>query len=350
MTLAATKIQIETAMMDSDNYMVRQDAIANHMQLWQNCGVKTFDGKDANNVPIDGAIIPIQKNQQFLVESFNLWKGVLADMLGPVVQSSSEAVTREEVIARNEVRDAITNSYLSKIADSVSEVYRVIQELATQNNQPVTIQGGFLEQAKRQKQIQELQGIYQLAKDSGLNTQGFAYEFLLLSDLEEDIKNRVMQTFNVDPNASPFVVELKNTIQQAKDVLAQKDQQIAILRTQASQRLERQSEYVAMTERVARMKISFEQWKQETKDAQQARLELMKNALAEGRMDVALQALDAMERRDGLLLAQQSVDSIVNAGDAEYSSLSNDMNIATQPTNMNFNAQPNGAMTPAGWG
>lgn len=355
MTLAATKLQIHTAMMDDDNYLVQSDAITNHMQLWQNAGVKTYDSKDSNGQPIQ-APTPIPKDTSSLIQTFQLWKDTLADMLGPVVQSSSEAVTREEVLARNEIRDAITNNYLSRIADSISEVYRILQEFLTQRDSPVVIQGGYLEQVKREKQISELTGIYQLAKESGLNTQGFAYEFLMLADLDKDVKERVMQTFNADPNASPFVQELKQTIEQGKQLLQQKDQQIAVLRTQATQRLERQSEYVAMVERTKRMELAFKQWQQEAKDAQQGRLEFMKAALANGNIEQALQALDAMERRDSLVLAQDAVQHLVNQANSIYTGATEQMvdGAAEQPAPIDFSQMSQqtavGARTPSGWG
>jgi hypothetical protein len=336
MTLAATKIQIQTAMMDDDNYIVPQDAISNNFNMWQNAGVKIYSSKDGNGMEISPPA-PIQKNPQFLIEAFSTWQSVLSSMLGNIVQSSSEAVTREEVIARNEIRDAITNSYLTKMSDSISRIYSLIKEFSDyaktrliQPAEPVVIQGGYLEQVKREKQKAELMGIYQLAKESGLNTQGFSYELLGLADLDVDVKERIRQTFSADPNASPALQAEKAKAAQLEQALQQKEQHIAILRTQASQRLERQSEYVAMVERTKRMELAFKQWQQETKDAQQARLEFMKSALAQGNIEQALKAMDAMERRDSLVLAQTEVQDMINSNNQAYGTASEQVAEAAQ--------------------
>ena len=179
--LAATKIQIRNATSDDDNYMVSIDAISNSEGGWQdgwrNSGVKTYDHRDANNEQIEQPITPIPHDNDFLIKSMELWKGVTADLLGPVVQSSSEAVTREEVLARNEVRDAIANIYLSYVADSLSECYRLIKMLEGGDNSKVVVQGGFLEEAKSNKFVQEIMTVYNLAKEKARWLSNFRHRF-----------------------------------------------------------------------------------------------------------------------------------------------------------------------------
>jgi hypothetical protein len=318
MVLAATKVNIQTAAADDDNYLAPIDSIKNHLKLWTHSGIKTYDSKDANGQAIS-APAPIPHDLQGLTAVFETWKNVISSMLGPVVQSSSEAITREEVLARNEVRDAITNAYLSKIADSIAQVYMVMQQFMTMQPVPEPkIIGGFMDTVKRNVQKQELMQIYNLAKESGLNTQGFVNEFVRLGDLGQDIKARLTQTFQQDPFKSPLTEQLQNTINQLQQTIVANQQQIAVLRTQASQRLERQDSYVSMVERTKRMDIEFKQWQQETRDTQAARMELMKDLLAKGNLPGALEALKTIEERDRHVLTDPNVQQSIAAGDLVF--------------------------------
>lgn len=295
--LAATKLQIRTAMSDDDNYMVSADAISNHKGTWRNAGVKTFDSIDVNGNPIQQPVIPITHDNAFLINAVNLWKNITADLLGPVVQSSSEAITREEVLARNEVRDAIANTYLQNISDSVSEVYRVIQGMTTGNNEPVIVQGGFLEAVQRSKTLNQIVQIYQLAKDSGLNAQGFVLEILANSALPMSMKQRTGQLLMQDPYASPAIKQAQTQIQKLNQTIDQQQKKIAILQIQATQRLERQAEWTASQERIARFETMFKQWQQENKDIQEARMELMRRLLDNGDYQGAMSMVRAIQQQ-----------------------------------------------------
>lgn len=296
MTLAATKLQIRTATSDDDNYMMEDQALADNEELWRNAGVKTYAAKDANGMEI-GRPIPIPHDNQFLVNVFDTWLKVIGDMLGPVIASGSEAVTREEVIARNEVKDAITNEYLSKFVDSVEEVYRCIVMLNGGPKSKVKICGGFLENVKRQKADAELMGLYNLAKESGLNTQGFVYMKLANSDLPTSVKMKLEETFKQDPYASPLVVQLKQQIGQLSTQLQAKDQTIALLRLQATQRLERQAEYVKSNETIEMYKLRLKQWEDEQKQTQDARMEVLKTLLANGDVAGAMACVAAIQQQ-----------------------------------------------------
>lgn len=362
--LAATKIQIRTAMSDDDNYMGSSDAIANHKAQWRNSGLKEFDALDANGEPIKDAIIPIPHDNQFLISAFELWKNVTSDMLGPVVQSSSEAVTREEVLARNEVRDAIANTYLSNLADSLSEVYRIIQALTTGNNAPVIVEGGLLEAAHRNKTMQQITGVYNLAKESGLNSQGFIFEILANSELPLNMKRRVGQLLMQDPLASPKVVELNNQIAQQQNVISQMQNKITQLQIMASQRMERQAEWVASQERIKRFEIMFKQWQQENKDTQEARMELLRTLLNQGDTTGAIALLQTIQQIDAPVLAMPSTQAQMADATAEatgaYQNKGIQNNVANAP-NDNFggvpSSQPSNQQTAAapagivsGWG
>lgn len=301
--LAATKLQIRTAMSDDDNYIVASDAIANNKGTWRNSGVKTIDNYDANGNQISTPVIPISHDNGFLLQALETWKNVTSDMLGPVVQSSSEAITREEVIARNEVRDAIANTYLANIADSISEVYRVINAMVSGNTNTVIVQGGFIESAQRGKLLNDITNIYQLAKASGLNTQGFIFEILASSDLPMNMRQRLGQLMMQDPFNSPAVQQLKAKLDAANATIQQQTNTITQLRIMASQRLERQAEFVASQERIKRFETMFKQWQQENKDTQEARMEILRKLLDAGDFAGAMAMLQAINKMDTPVLA-----------------------------------------------
>lgn len=336
--LAATKIQIRIASSDDDNYMTAVDAIANNLKQWQNSGVKTYDHRDANNDQIETPVIPIPHDNDFLLKSLELWKSVTADMLGPVVESSSEAVTREEVLARNEVRDAIANTYLSKIADSLSEVYRLIKMLKGGDTKKVVVQGGFIEEAQRNKFLQETTAIYNMAKESGLNSQGFVLEILANSGLPYDMKTRIGKLLLQDPFASPLVKQLQTQIQQLTLQLQKSEQREAILRTMASQRLERQAEWVAAQKEIKRNELAYKQWEAENKDTQEARMELLRDLLAKGDMVGAMAVLDTIKQVDPPIATNPALEA---RGQQDMNRMTNDVreDVSTM-VNTNGGQQP----------
>lgn len=311
-TMTATKIQIRNATSDDDNYMVAGDAIANSRKDWNNVGAKIFDHSDANGNQIDKPVIPIEHDNQFLIQSMELWKSIISDMLGPVVQSNSEAVTREEVIARNEVRDAIANIYLSYIANSMSECYRIVSMLKGWGNKKVVVQGGFLEETQRSKKTQEIVAMYNLAKESGLNSQGFVMQILVSSSLDQRTKDDLAKLLLSDPFASPLVQQLKTQVQQLTLELQKAQQREAILRTMASQRLERQAEWVAAQKEIKRNELTLKQWQQEDKDTQEARMELMRSFIQQGDTASALALLDQIKQTDPAVALNPTLDAMGN--------------------------------------
>lgn len=341
MALAATKIQIRTASSDDDNYIVSADAISNQEHTWRNASVKIIDSLDANGNTIPNPFAQIQHDNAFLLQAFEMWKGIVSDQLGPVVQSSSEAITREEVLARNEVRDAIANTYLSNVADSVAEVYRVIQMLTTGNTAKVIVQGGFLEATRRSKMLNNITSIYNLAKDSGLNAQGFVLEILANTDLPLSMKQRVGELLMQDPFASPQVKQLRTTIQQLNETVQKQNQQITLLRIQASQRLERQAEWVASQERIKRGELAFKQWQQENKDTQEARMEVLRKLLEAGDAAAALAMLNTIQHIDPPVLADPTTQVLMNQEtDDTVTGVMEDINVATNTNDGNGQGAP----------
>jgi hypothetical protein len=231
-------------------------------------------------------------------------------MLGPTVSSGSEAVTREEVIARNEVKDAISNLYLARAADSIEEVYRIVQMFIYKKTDEVKIIGGFIESVKRKKEKEEMMGIYQLAKEGGMNTQGLVVQMLAISDLPKDTKEAIALTFEQDPFKSPQVIALQGQVQQLQQIIQNQNMQIALLRLQATQRLERQKEFIDSTERTKRLEIAQKQWSEEQKQTQEARMEVLKDCLAKGDYEGAIAVLEQIQQESNPLIT----DKLINLG------------------------------------
>lgn len=312
MTLSGTKINIRTASSDDSNYIVRQDAIANGNETWKNSGVREIANVDQNGNDIP-PVQPIEHDNQFLLNAFNTWKGVVSDMLGPVVASGSEAVTREEVIARNEIKDAISNTYLTWMADSIEEVYRIIQMFNGGGTADVVIVGGYIDSLKRQKDSAQIIQLYQYAKEGGLNTDWAVEKLLQLSDLPEKMKAEISAALKQDPFKSPQVLQLQQVVQKLNQTIQQQNTQIALLRLQATQRLERQKEFIDSTERTKRLELAYKQWADEQKQTQDARMEVLKNLLEQGDYAGALQVVTEIEHQSNPIISDRIINMAANA-------------------------------------
>ena len=320
LALAATKIQIRNATSDDSNYIAPNDAIKNHAPVWQNSSVKTYDTRDANGVDIQPPT-PLTHDNQFLIESFKLWQDVIGDMLGPVIQSGSEAVTEEEVHARNEVRDAITNSYLSKFVESVAELYRCIQMFLYGEAKPVVIMGGFIESVKRQTYQAQIEGLFNVGKESGLNMQGIPMVMLQNSDLPDEYKRIIAAAFKSDEFKSPQVQQLQQQLGQSQNDVQQLQWQLAITKSQASSRLERQAEWTKMTERMRKYELMFKQWQEEQRQVQEARMEILKALVASGNTEGVMQMLAAIQHEDKPIIAQPEEMQAVEATTPNYTQM-----------------------------
>ena len=318
LALSGTKIQIRTASSSDANYIARSDATANHKDVWENTGTLTIDNVDTNGNDIPAVQI-VEHDNEFLLKGFELWKNVIADNLGPTVASGSEAVTREEVIARNEVKDAISNTYLSRMADGIEEVYRCIQMFESGNKTKVVILGGYIESVKRQKEIGELNRIYQLAKEGGLNVQGFVIQQLAIADLPSSVKEALAVSFAQDPFKSPQVLALQEQVAQLNQTIQQQNTQIALLRLQATQRLERQKEFIDSTERTKRLEIALKQWTEEEKQTQEARMAVLNDCLAKGDYEGAVRVIEEIKNTSNPIIT----DNIINMGANAFSDENN---------------------------
>lgn len=316
LTLAGTKIQTRTAASDDDNYIVRSDAIANNNESWKNSGAKTVDNVDQNGNEIPQVQF-VPHDNDFLMSAFNTWKDVISDMLGPTVASGSEAVTREEVIARNEVKDAISNTYLTRMANSIEEVYRCINMLMNGDSNKVVIVGGYIDSVKRQKDMQNVVSIYNYAKEAGLNTQGMVVEMLALTDLPKETKESIAKTFQQDPYKSPLVVQLQQQNAQSQQTIEALQRQIALLRMQATQRLERQAEFIDSNERIKRLEIAYKQWADEQKQTQEANMRLLEDFLSKGDYLGAASVIATIREQSNSLLSDPVLNTLANINSPE---------------------------------
>ena len=332
MSLAGTKIEIRTASSHDFNFITRSDAIENHDDLWANTSTLKIDNVDSNGNEIP-AVQELKHDNQFLLDSFNLWKSVIADMLGPTVASGSEAITREEAQQRGEVKDAISNLYLSKVADSIEEVYRCIQMYSNGITEKVVILGGYIEAQKRIKEWEELSKLYQLAKEGGMNTQGFVIQMLAIANLPRETKEQLALSFEQDPFKSPQVLQLQQLVQKLNQTIQQQNTQIALLRLQATQRLERQKEFIDSTERTKRLEIALKQWTEEQKQTQEAQMAVLNDCLSKGDYSAAIRVLEEIKSQSNPLIS----DTIINAGANAFT----DENARSVENALNETAQPN---------
>lgn len=314
LALSGTKIQVRTASSTDANFITRSDAIANHKEVWKNTGTLPVDNVDSNgnNIP---PVQFVEHDNEFLIRGFELWKNVIADNLGPTVASGSEAVTREEVIARNEVKDAISNTYLTRMADGIEEVYRCIQMYIDGDTSKVVVLGGYIESVRRQKEKEELSGLYQLAKEGQMNTQGFVIQLLAISDLPTNVKMALAESFQQDPFKSPQVIALQQQVAQLNQTIRQQNTQIALLRLQATQRLERQKEFIDSTERTKRLEIALKQWTEEQKQNQEARMAVLNDCLAKGDYEGAIRIIEEVKQENSPIIT----DNIINMGANAFS-------------------------------
>ena len=314
LALSGTKIQVRTASSTDANFITRSDAIANHKEVWKNTGTLPVDNVDSNgnNIP---PVQFVEHDNEFLIRGFELWKNVIADNLGPTVASGSEAVTREEVIARNEVKDAISNTYLTRMADGIEEVYRCIQMYIDGNTSKVVVLGGYIESVRRQKEKEELSGLYQLAKEGQMNTQGFVIQLLAISDLPTNTKMALAESFQQDPFKSPQVIALQQQVAQLNQTIQQQNTQIALLRLQATQRLERQKEFIDSTERTKRLEIALKQWTEEQKQNQEARMAVLNDCLAKGDYEGAIRIIEEVKQENNPIIT----DNVINMGANAFS-------------------------------
>jgi hypothetical protein len=177
-------------------------------------------------------------------------------------------------------------------------------------NKKVVVQGGFLEETQRSKKTQEIVAMYNLAKESGLNSQGFVMQILVSSSLDQRTKDDLAKLLLSDPFASPLVQQLKTQVQQLTLELQKAQQREAILRTMASQRLERQAEWVASQKEIKRNELALKQWQQEDKDTQEARMELMRSFIQQGDTASALALLDQIKQTDPAVALNPTLDAM----------------------------------------
>ena len=210
MTLTATKLQTRVATQEDANWILNSEAVSaeSDFNTWSGAGARTIKDKDSNGVDIRTPFQQVQHDNQLLVNAFQLWNDCITNMLGPVTVSGSDAATREEVIARNQVRDSIVNSFMIPTYNAMCEIYRVINMMMNGDPSPVLLSGGFLDAAKKAKAKAELDYLYVKARESGMNTQPLVQLMVKNSDLEKQSKEIILQNVMQDINQNPVVVNL----------------------------------------------------------------------------------------------------------------------------------------------
>ena len=131
------------------------------------------------------------------------------------------------------------------------------------------------------------------------------------------MKERLGKLLMEDPFASPVVQQLKGQVQNLTLELQKAQQREAILRTMASQRLERQAEWVAAQKEIKRNELALKQWQQENKDTQEARMELLRDMLQKGDTIGALTLLDTIKQVDPPVVTDPVLNAMGNADLAE---------------------------------
>jgi hypothetical protein len=196
------------------------------------------------------------------------------------------------------------------MADSIEEVYRCVQMYTTGATEKVIMLGGYIEAVKRRKEKEELASLYQLAKEGQMNTQGFVIQMLAISELPKDTKEQLAQSFDQDPFKSPQVIQLQQVVQKLNQTIQQQNTQIALLRLQATQRLERQKEFIDSTERTKRLEIALKQWTEEQKQTQEARMAVLNDCLAKGDYAGAIRTIEEIKTESSPIIS----DNIINEG------------------------------------
>lgn len=320
LSLAATKVQIRAATQDDANYLLDNNSISDTRESWAGVGAREYKSQNINGTQ-NATPIPIQHDNAFLVQCVNLWQNVISSMLGPVVQSGSEAVTREEVLNRNQVRDAIINYYLVPISEAYAELYRVMFSLMGQGDRTVQMVGGLLDNIKRDKYKGELTVAYNLAKESGLNTQGIVQVITKRLDIEEEDRAYILDTYKQDPYASPVVLELKQKLTAEQELNKKMEFQIALLKGQLTTRIDRNAESVASTERIKRNELMYKQWATEQEQNQQALMEVLKFAMAQNNMPLVAQTMATIKEQSSPLLANAQMEALADANSEDIRNL-----------------------------
>jgi hypothetical protein len=142
-------------------------------------------------------------------------------------------------------------------------------------------------------------------------------EQLAMTDLPTTVKEAILTSFTQDPFKSPQVLQLQDTVQKLNQTIQQQNTQIALLRLQATQRLERQKEFIDSTERTKRLELAYKQWADEQKQTQDARMEVLKNLLEQGDYSGALQVVTEIEHQSNPIIADKIINMAANAFSAE---------------------------------
>jgi hypothetical protein len=174
--------------------------------------------------------------------------------------------------------------------------------------------------------------LYTRAKEGGMNTDQFIVQMLKMTDLPLATKEELAQSFTQDPFKSPQVIQLQQTVQQLNQTIQQQNTQIALLRLQATQRLERQKEFIDSTERTKRLELAYKQWSDEAKQTQEALMEVLKDCLAKGDYDGAIAVMEQIKQQSSPIITDKVINFAANAfTDENNQSVQNALAETNQP-------------------
>lgn len=208
------------------------------------------------------------------LEAFN---SQVSRVLGGTTSETTRNKTAEEVLSNRENKEASRNLYMKNAKNSLKELGRVIVELsyisfaadrmmpdgsimpAIQSIDGVTVQitDGPIEANKRLKALQQTIAFQDLAMKAGLANVGQAVmpEILMLSDLDEDQKDRIAQKMFMN-RPDPMVVQLQAQLQQSQAYVTKLE---AILQAEG----QKTASQMAMNEADNLTKLRIEAMKQE---------------------------------------------------------------------------------------
>jgi ABC-type multidrug transport system fused ATPase/permease subunit len=146
------------------------------------------------------------------------------------------------------------------------------------------------------------------------------------------VKEAILTSFTQDPFKSPQVLQLQDTVQKLNQTIQQQNTQIALLRLQATQRLERQKEFIDSTERTKRLELAYKQWSDEAKQTQEGLMAILNDCLQKQDYDGAIAVMEQIKSQSNPIITDKVINFAANAFTAENeNSVQNALNETVQP-------------------
>ena len=205
---------------------------------------------------------PVDKNLQIgeLQASITAFMSSITQLLGSASSEGRQNETAEAVLARKSMAEATVNKYLNNLKSSMKSLGKVILEMIAYcydvprssnginidvpalndiSGIDISVDDGPIQASQKQKNLQQIMAFYSMAKESNpqaFNTVGPA--ILQLSDIPTEIKQALSPIFQQGQGQlSPEVMQqmqakdqqLQAMTEQAKQIIADRDKQLAVL-------------------------------------------------------------------------------------------------------------------------